>query len=257
MEYSSPSFGPLQSRRWMMVSLLLMVSGCVHLEIDRESGTAPIPVITHNGAPLDLETIYKNAGVTLEVEEDEVVNVPTPPAVSCITDAELDAFEASHRNSPIAPSCMICTYYLYGVIVNHLHNSDGSYPCEPCTDEGGLCTAGSMWATDDRRAFAVFYAHPNVRNDPSWFLLTAAHEAGHAHGVHHADGNEDFDNPTLENDGLFFMFTTGNFEFSDQSREHLQFHPVRCRRPGGGSFYSIDSEHAAWPGHGLYDPTCF
>lgn len=35
-----------------------------------------------------LQTIYDNAGVTLDVEEDDVVNVGTRSGVSCIRDAE-------------------------------------------------------------------------------------------------------------------------------------------------------------------------
>ncbi len=77
--------------RFIVAALLFALGGCVHLEVDREAGTAAIPTILHNGTPLDLKTIYDNAGVTLDVEDDDVVNVGARPGVSCITDAELDS----------------------------------------------------------------------------------------------------------------------------------------------------------------------
>jgi hypothetical protein len=39
--------------RFLVVTLVFALDGCVHLEVDRESGTAAIPSIFHNGAPLD------------------------------------------------------------------------------------------------------------------------------------------------------------------------------------------------------------
>jgi hypothetical protein len=237
--------------------LALSIIGCVHLELDREAGTVFPGQVMVEGQAVNLHSIYDKAGPRLDVEEDDVVGggIASAPG-TCITDAELDSFEKGHRDSSVEPACpLICDYQLYGVIVNRLYNSDGSYPCEPCTENGGLCIAGVMW-TENRRAFAIFAQHPRIQADPGFLLLTAAHEAAHAYGVHHQDGNEDFDNPTLENHGDYFLLTNGNYEFSAQSRDHFANHPLPCTRPGVGNFWETDAEHAAWPGHGSWDPTC-
>ena len=236
-----------------LVLQALTLTACGQLELDREAGTAFPGSVMVNGTLVTLPSIYDAIGIPLEVIEDEVVNVGVESTLSCVSDAELDSFEAGHRGLPVEPTCPFCEFRLYGAIVNRLYSAyDGSLPCVPCDAEGeGLCTAGVMW-TDNRRAFAVFGQHASIANDPGFLLLVAAHEAGHALGVHHADGNEDFDNPSLENDGLYFWYTNGSYEFTAQSREHIREHPFPCKWPGTGSFWEVMPEHAAWPGHGVF-----
>jgi hypothetical protein len=238
------------------VLLTLSLAACGRLELDRETGTSFPGSVMVDGELVTLASIYDAIGIPIEVIEDEVVNVGNVGTPSCVGGAELDSFEAGHRSLPVEPTCPFCEFQLYGAIVNRLYSAiDGSLPCEPCADGEGLCTAGVMW-TANKRAFAVLGQHASIANDPGFLLLVAAHEAGHALAVHHADGNEDFENPSLENDGLFFWYTNGSYEFTTQSREHIREHPFACKWPGTGDFYEITAEHAAWPGHGLYEGVC-
>lgn len=257
MGYAVTRLWGMEITKAIALCLALSIIGCVHLELDREAGTAFPGQVMVNGQAVNLHSIYDKVDIRLDVEEDDVVGGDIAPAPgTCITDAELDSFEQGHRDSSVDPACLICEYQLYGVIVNRLHNSDGSLPCEPCTQNGGLCDAGAMWTTENRRAFAIFFQHPRIQADPGFLLLATAHESAHAHGVHHPDGNADSDNPTLENYGEYFWFTNGNYEFSAQSHDHLAQHPFKCKWPGLGNFWEITAEHAAWPGHGLWDATC-
>lgn len=243
----------------LLVLVIIMEVGCVKMELDRQAGTAFPPSINLDGETVDLSSIYKNVNIELEVVEDDIIGGGiTPEGLTCYTDAELDTIESGHRDSSVGPECMglVCEYQVYGVIVDGLSNGDGSLPCEPCTTDGGLCTAGAMWKTDNRSAFAIFYQHPRIQSNPGFFLLTAAHEFGHTLGLHHQDGNEDLDNPSIMNAGGFFSFTNGNYEFSEQNKDHLTNHPGDCKWPGTGSFWAITPEHAERPFHASYDQEC-
>jgi hypothetical protein len=233
--------------------LALSLGACGRIELDRETGTAFPGSVMVDGAVITLPSIYDALAIPIEVIEDEVVNVGAVSTPSCVGGAELDSFEAGHRGLPVEPTCAFCEFRLYGAIVNRLYSAiDGSLPCDACSGGEGLCTAGVMW-TENKRAFAVLGQHPRIESDPGFLLLVAAHEAGHAFGVHHADGNEDFENPSLENDGLYFSSANGSYEFTAQSREHIREHPFACKWPGTGSFWEIIPEHIAWPGHAGYE----
>ncbi|GKS60411.1 hypothetical protein YTPLAS18_39380 [Nitrospira sp.] len=241
-----PPHGRLSYDFRKAVRLLLLtslhLSGCVALEFDRMTGTTFPPQHMVNGQPVTLESIYDDAGISLEVEEDETTIVPLNIANNdCISDAELDALENGHRHLSLFPSSAcglaICnTYHLYGVVVDHYGEV-----LDACIPEFVL---GKMWQSHTRSAFAIFYAMNTLQTDGPAYLRTTAHEAGHGFNLHHSDG-----------DGTSIMTQTDDltgdpvYAFSPQSNEHLDTHPAPCKFPGavgGAPFTWVSNAHAAW-----------
>ena len=234
----------------VLLAIPLLATGCVALEFDRMTGTAYPPQHMVNGQPVTLESIYEDAGISLDVEEDDTNITPLNIANNdCISDAELDALENGHRHLSLFPSSAcgfsICnTYHLYGVVVDHYGEV-----LDACVPEFVL---GKMWQGHTRSAFAMFYAMNTLQSDGPAYLRTAAHEVGHAFNLHHSDG-----------DGTSLMTQTDDltgdpvYTFSVQSREHLDDHPGQCKFPGavgGAPFTWVASEHDVWP-HATEDLT--
>lgn len=120
------------------IALLLIAcsaTGCVELEFDRRvAGTAFPPSQMVSGQTVTLETIYKQAGITLTVEEDETNIAELQSVDPCISDAELSSLENGHRHLSLFPSSAcplaLCnTYHLDGVVVNHAYELLGA--CVP------------------------------------------------------------------------------------------------------------------------------
>ena len=223
-------------------SFCLLVS-CVSLEFDRMTGTAFPPEQMVNGQSVTLASIYDEAGLKLQVEEDETTIAPLSiPGEDCISDAELTTLENGHRTLSLFPTSicpfLFCnTYHLYGAVVNHYGEV-----LDACIPEFIL---GKMWQTHTRSAFAIFYPVTYIQTNGAGYLRTTAHEIGHAFNLHHSDG-----------DGTTIMTQTDDvaedwvFEFSAQSRDHLQNHPAQCKFPGAigaAPFLSVTEEHAVWP----------
>ena len=215
---------------------------CVALEFDRMSGTTFPPQQMVNGQVVNLETIYSDAGIPLTVEEDDTSIQPLPiPEDNCISDAELNALENNYRHLSPFPSAacpfQFCkTYHLYGVVVDHYGEV-----LDACVPEFIL---GKMWQGHTRSAFAIFYRMNTIQSDGAAYLRTTAHEIGHALNLHHSDG-----------DGTSLMTQSDDlvgeavYQFSDQSRDHLDNHPAQCKYPGavgGAPFTWVVDEHAAW-----------
>lgn len=218
------------------------LGACVDIEIDRMSGTTFPPELIINGQNVTVANVYFNSGILVSVDEDES-NIPLLPIPDsqCISDAELDALEAGHRDSPLFPTGNV--YHLYTAIVNHY--GELLDVCSP-----GWLT-GKMWAGHTRSALAIFYLHDSIQPGSDEYLRTTIHEIGHALNLHHQDGDpntimtqsDDVENPV--------------FEFSADSLDHLQNHPAVCKYPGavgGAPFTWVTNEHAAW--HGQTAPNC-
>ncbi|MCC2640513.1 MAG: hypothetical protein K0S45_926 [Nitrospira sp.] len=227
----------------LVVPLLccLLVS-CVSLEFDRMTGTAFPPQQMVNGQPVTLSTIYNEAGIRLNVEEDDTAIQPLNIAGDdCISDAELATLENGHRHLSLFPTAacpfQFCnTYHLYGVVVNHYGEV-----LDACIPEFVL---GKMWQGHTRSAFAIFYRMNSIQTSGAGYFRTTAHEIGHAFNLHHSDG-----------DGASIMTQTDDLEgepvyrLSDQSRDHLENHPAQCKFPGaigGAPFTWVSNDHVAW-----------
>lgn len=219
-----------------MVLCPLFAVSCVSVEFDRMTGTTFPTSQVVNSQTVDVQSIYKDAGFAVSVNEDDTniaqLNIPQN---ECITDAELDSLENSHRSSPLFPS--MGTHYLYGIVVNHFGEV-----LDTCVENWVL---GKMWDHHTRSAFAIFYKHSSIQAGTPEYLRTTVHEIGHALNLHHQDG----DGSTT------IMNKTGDindnwvFEFSDDSKEHLQDHPTKCKFPGavgGAPFTWVAPEHFAW-----------
>jgi hypothetical protein len=248
--------------RFWSLGLLIFIgsftTGCVttHLEFDRMTGTAFPAEQTVNGDKVNLPLIYAKAGHLLVVNEDEA----SIPALAfdelvgedCITNAELDALESDHRSNQVGPASFECGWgwfrttctrnHLYGVVVNHFGTNSAGTSC----DTGLL---GRMWSTSKRQAFAMYYKNSTVSGDGKKYLRSAAHEIGHAYNLHHEDG--DGSTTIMNQTGV-----VGNnfvYEFSATSQTHLKDHPAKCKFPGTGSFYSVNSAHTL---HSYVSATC-
>jgi hypothetical protein len=220
-----------------------LLASCVSLEFDRMSGTAfPTPQ-TIDGQLVSLATIYDEAGIKLNVQEDETTIQPLNIATDdCISDAELTTLEDGHRHLSLFPSAVcpfqFCnTYHLYGVVVNHYGEL-----LDACIPEFIL---GKMWQGHTRSAFAIFYRMNTIQTSGPEYLRTTAHEIGHAFNLHHSDG--DGTSIMTQSDDLV---GTPVYRFSDQSRDHLENHPHQCKYPGavgGAPFTWVINDHAVWP----------
>jgi len=237
-----------RSRRLLAIALsAVILSGCVRVEFDKMSGTQFPPALAVGSDELTITSIYAAVGFPVVVDEDEAGI--TPLAGNCITESELDSLEDGHRSVAVGPTtpddCPGCIeYHTYAVTVDHFYIDEMA----PCASNG---ISGLVW-TDQRRSFGVFYPTQVMSND-SFYLLVAAHELGHTFGLHHADGNQSFDDATIMNDGGYFSGNNWVFEFTDQSQEHLANHPIVCKAPGARSFWEITPEHRLWSEGELFD----
>ena len=161
------------------------------IEFDRMTGTAYPVSQTVSGTTFSLASIYDPFWRTVVVDQDTTNIAPLtgpfdpadPNQYDFITEAELDTVEAANRTLPIgSQSCGSgCrNYHLYGIVVDHFYE-----------DPMGVRwtgVLGIMWPTDTR-SFAMFYKHNTVQTDAGKYLRSAAHEIGHAHNLHHSDGD--------------------------------------------------------------------
>jgi hypothetical protein len=234
----------------------LLLSGCdtYRLEYDRMTGTAFPQPQTVSGATVSLSSIYANAGFLLDVLEDTTSIAALPN--DYITEAELDALEATYRNSPVAPDSWKCgwwifqftcqRYYVWGIVVNHYYEDNDGVPMPDIV--------GRMWTFSNRRAFANFYRHPYASGDPGRYLRSTAHEIGHAFNLHHPDGA---DNPTSLMNTTAAVGQNYTYTFSANSLDHLKNHPADCVRPGVSSFSpTIPSCHTHYPYAAVLNPVC-
>lgn len=226
-----------------LIGLSFLLTSCVALEFDRMSGTAFPTQQMINGQAVALKSIYDDAGVKLDVQEDETGIEPLNIAENaCISDAELSTLEDGHRHLSLFPNSVcpfqFCnTYHLYGLVVDH--HAEFLDACVP-----GFIL-GKMWQGHTRSAFAIFYAMTTIQTNGPEYLRTTAHEIGHAFNLHHSDG--DGTSIMTQSDDL-----TGDpvFRFSEQSKDHLANHPSQCKYPGavgGAPFTWVINDHAAWP----------
>ncbi len=214
-----------------------LLSSCVSVEFDRMVGTTFPTAQFVNGSSVDINSIYLDAGFRVSVEEDDTnIAELNLPQNDCISDAELDAIENSHRSSPLFPS--MWTYYLYGVVVNHYGEV-----LDACSPNWVL---GKMWNHHTRSAFAIFYLHSSIQAGSPEYLRTTVHEIGHALNLHHEDGDG---STTIMNQTGDLDEDNWVFEFSADSVDHLQNHPNQCKYPGavGGAFFQwVTPAHFAW-----------
>ena len=235
-----------------MVSGLLLAS-CTHLhiEFDRMSGTAYPADQTVSGSTVSLESIYDTLWTSVTVDEDTTNITPLtgpfdpadPDQYDYITEAELDTVEAANRTSPVGTvSCgNYCTqYHLYGVVVDHYYEDSFG------TRWTGVL--GIMW-TSNTRAFAMFYKNGTVQGDAGKYLRSVAHEVGHAHNMHHGDGDGSM---TIMNQTKT-VGNTYNYAFSTDSTTHWQNHANSCKRPGIATFGGVDAAHTD---HGWTTVSC-
>ena len=236
----TPSFRVLLSIVVPVFACLLV--SCVSLEFDRMTGTTFPPAQTVNGQAVTLGTVFNDAGISLDVEEDDTAIQPLNIAQDeCISDAELSTLENGHRHLSLFPASAcpfaFCnTYHLYGAVVDHYGEV-----LDVCVPEFIL---GKMWQGHTRSAFAVFYRANTIRTDGAAYFRTTAHEIGHALNLHHSDG--DGTSIMTQSDDL-----TGDpvYRFSEQSRDHLANHPGQCKFPGAvaaAPFTWVVNDHAAW-----------
>ncbi len=220
-------------------------AGCstsnLYIEFDRMTGTAYPADQTVNNSTVSLESIYEDLWDNVTVAEDTTDIAPLTGPIALndlkqyhfITDAELDALEAANRAVPVGRvSCgsNCFHYHIYGVVTNHFYE----YPYG-LRDKG---ITGRMW-TEKAQAFAIFYRNGTVQGDAARYLRAAAHEIGHAHNLHHEDGDG---STTIMN----LTGTVGNefnYTFSTRSMTHWQDHPLWCKLPGYATFGVVNGAH--------------
>lgn len=241
-----------RARSFALAAILLasvLLQGCVttSLEFDRMTGTAFPTQQTLGGEDWTLEKIYSKAGHLVAVNEDDTNIAPLMAGGSpqnCISDAELETLENANRSSQVGPASFACgignnytctRYHAYGVVVDHIGMCLG-----PCSS--GLL--GCMYDTTDRGAFAIYYKNSTISSDGQKFLRTTAHELGHAFNLHHGDG--DGSQTVMNTTGT--VGNTFNYNFTNNSRTHLEDHDDECRFPGTGAWAEVNAQHAGWHG---------
>jgi len=253
---------------WMMLFALLLLNGCTgstttELELDRMVGT-PFPKKQKFGnTTVTLSSAFSNGetGVSLKVTEGNtniaVLTGPIDPAepdqYDYINDAELDALETRYRALQKEAKMFKCgignnndcgLFYVYGIIVYHWYE----YPDKI----RGKWVMGKLWDTTDRGSFAVFYRNQDIRLSEKKFLRTTAHELGHTFNLHHEDGNY---GGSLMGQSTSIV-NLSQFFFTQQSKAHLKEHPIKCARPGTGSFFSVHSSHHDHPKEKDFNKNC-
>jgi hypothetical protein len=221
------------------------------LEMDKMEGTEfPPNSVDFEGKKYNLQSIYSEAGLTLEVDSDEstISNLKGPHAA--YKDGELDSLMKAHRN-PFAQGDKISAWL---VVVNGLFYDENP----PEGQEPGPSPAilGRMFDPQQRLGTAVFYANDMIRTDPKAFLRTTAHEVGHQFNLHHPDGTSFTQNGitkyTIMNQTRIIRGSSEGwplaigFKFGDQESIHLSSHPIKNVKPGGGPFYYCNAEHKDW-----------
>lgn len=235
---------------FLLVWCAVGTGGCAHcrLEYDRMAGTVFPQAQTVGGDTVDLESVYADSGMALDVQEDDT----SIAALSgdSIRESELDTLETANRDGPLGPETYSCgfwvfegtctRYHLYGIVVDHYYEYDSGVV--------GKGIMGIMW-TGDRRAFANFYKNSTVSSNAGKYLRSAAHEIGHAFNLHHEDG----DGSTTIMNQTKVVGSSYVYEFSSTSLDHLSDHPDTCKWPGaGGTFYHCSTDH---PPHVVQDCT--
>lgn len=221
------------------------------LEYDRMTGTSFPANTTVGGNTVSLTSIYSDAGKVFNVNQDQTniaplagpANPADPNQYAYITEAELDTVETANRTVPVDVNVYSCgfwifrgtcrTYYLYGIVANHWYERQN----------GSRLTGvlGIMWTTNNRRAFASFYKNGTVSSNNSKYLRSTAHEIGHSYNLHHEEG--DGSRTIMNQTGV--VGNSYDFEFSSDSKDHLDDHPRDCVFPGTGSFTSVNTAHTA------------
>lgn len=191
----------------------------VMLEIDRMTGTPAVKLQqTINGKTVSLKSIYADAGIDLDVREDQS-DLPRQDEVSL---ADLHAMMAAFR-SIMPPPGVMRVHAL--VLTREREDPD---------------TLGIMFDFGDddkdgrpREGFAVFAdPHSTLSGglDPE-LLLTMAHELGHCFNLHHPDweGEAFRHGATIES---YSQADSVQWTLSSHSKEHIQTDPSREVWPG-------------------------
>ena len=202
----------------------------LHVEMDRMTGTAYPVAQTQGTKTYDIKSVYEKHWDKVIVNESNQNIAPLtgpfdpadPDQYDYITEDELDTLETAYRQAPIGDvSCgdKCRQYHVYGIIVDHY--------LEEATGYRSIHTIGQMW-TEDSRAFVMYHKSGTIQNSPEKYLRSTLHEIGHAHNLHHQDGDG---NETL-------MTKTGQlgpsfkYKFHSASKKHLVRHPGPCKFPG-------------------------
>lgn len=202
------------------------------LEIDKMTGTEFPPTnVNFDGNTHSLTTIFQDAGIDLDIVEDEM-DIPDTFGTP-FTSAELLSLMRAHQSVPASGNRMSA----YLVIVPEFTNPN---------------VLGIMFDSTNRTGCAVFHNHSFIQNDERAFLRTAAHELGHQFNLHHEDGTTiqvgTVTKRTIMNQTRLISPWPDaiSYEFSDNSKKHLTDHPKDNVRPGGSRFYDCNQEHSNW-----------
>ncbi len=202
------------------------------LEIDKMTGTEFPPTnVNFEGRNHSLTTIFQDAGIDLDIVEDEM-DIPDTFGTQ-FTSAELLSLMRAHQSVQVSGNRMSA----YLVIVPEFTSPD---------------VLGIMFDSANRIGCAVFHNTTFIRNDERAFLRTTAHELGHQFNLHHEDGTTIQGGPVtkrtiMNQTRLVSPWPTAiSYEFSDNSKKHLTEHPEDNVKPGGSSFYDCNQEHSNW-----------
>ena len=191
----------------------------VLLEIDRMTGTPPVQLEqTINGTEVSLKSIYADAGIDLDVREDQV-DLPRQDEVSL---ADLHAMMSAFRSVQPAPDEM----HVHALVLTRERDDPDTLGI--MFDFGDDDTDGRP-----REGFAIFAdAHAGLDAGPTpEMLLTMAHELGHCFNLHHPDweGESFRHGSSVES---YSLTDSVHWTLSSHSKEHIRSDPSREVWPG-------------------------
>lgn len=202
------------------------------LEIDKIAGTEfPPSNVNFEGRNHSLRTIFQDAGIDLDIVEDEA-DIPDTFGTQ-YTEAELLSLMRARQSAQVSGN----KWHAYLVIVPEFRMSG---------------VLGIMFDSANRGGCAVFHNTSFIQNDERAFLRTTAHELGHQFNLHHEDGTTiqsgSVTKRTIMNQTRLIVPWPAaiSYEFSDNSKKHLTDHPEENVRPGRSRFYDCNQEHSNW-----------
>ncbi|MGH9349238.1 MAG: hypothetical protein ACRD26_18440 [Vicinamibacterales bacterium] len=235
---------------WVFGLCLLGLAGCsnpapppeppaapkrkVLLEIDRMQGT-PVVELEHeiSGRKISLQSIYDDAGIELEIRQDQV-DLPRRDEVGL---ADLHAMMSAFRSIEAPPDVM----RVHALVLTR--------------EQGDPDTLGIMFdfGEDDvdgrpREGFAIFAdPHDHLPGGPkAELLLTLAHELAHCFNLHHPDweGDSFGSGSTVES---YSQADSVRWSLSGNSKTHLRADPGREVWPGRSNiaFGFVTQDHLA------------